>query len=191
MGITTSKIVFVNNDSWHNRLYKSGCDGFGRFCRQDDIVLAKKVFEEGAASCLTGNVMNPMNKTECAKFHFNSPDQTDIDKILAAIQKLSTPQNPPNILISGGAFPWEFSERFYRRVTDALNELKQNFSVIWGQKDFGTTNIFSDAEKNLTVVNHNGCEINNLTDLKNVYQEVSIVDGHEVLFGEDNIPPYK
>jgi len=186
----TSRIIVLNgNQHWDYLLSKKN----RTLCKVDDIVLDKFAYTDGAATCLAGSIMNRANKSLCSVLHMCMPNEIDVNKILANVNKLNMPENPANIFITGGESPWFLSERYFKFVMQSLDNLKQRISVIWGQKDAGYTNFICDAEHDIIAINHSGNdgkEIKNLADLRDVYEKVEIADGDELFFGEQHLPQY-
>lgn len=184
---TSRRIVFLNSSEYikrfvHNAQIKS--------CSVNDMVSDEKIRTEGIATCIAGNMMNQMIQSECGVFHYCRPNVTDIRGILSNTERLSQPETPAEILITGGQCT-DLCRYFFQELVSALDKFKKHTTIIWGQKDWGYTNFVCDAKQGLTVVNHmhpRDKEIKSLADVNDIYEKVEIAKGDELLFGEQHLP---
>lgn len=179
-----TKIVFVNRAEWLNYLSQR-CFLKNRAlveCQSERLLTAQRVYANAAKRSLVGSIMN---QVRCSVFR----QKIGVGRnVLEGARRLSAPDHPVNICISGGSTKIETSTQHFQRVVQSLRDFKEQLSIFWGQKDGGVTSLLCDTPNRVVTICHDGSEIKKLADLNQVYQEVHIADGHEVLFGEEHLP---
>lgn len=184
MNTTRAKIVFVDAAQWQKHLSRPYFlrKNSLKQCPPQRLLTGARLYATAETPYLVGTIMNHAN---CSLFHQISSIGNNV---LTAAKKLTSADSPISICLSGGNARDSASVRHFQQVRQTLEKFKDQLSIFWGQKDHGDTGILCDTPHRVITICHDGSEIKKLADLNQVYQEVHIADGHEILFGEEHLP---
>lgn len=150
----------------------------------ENIVKGQRIGTIGVSTCTAGGASNSSLKTGCV-FHFCTPKERETGDIFQAISSLKTNHRLPNVLITGGLYPWFLSEEYFNNVATKLQKFKDRMSIIWGQKDNGYTHIHYSGEKDTWTLYHkpddSSIKLTSLEDLKKMFHIIQISPFDELL----------
>lgn len=176
----TSKIVCTDDLSEYIDLAYSNIETIKA---DENVIIGQNIGTEGIATCTAGGASNSSLKTGCV-FHFCTPKEKETEDIFQAICSLKTNHRLPNVLITGGLYPWFLSEEYFNNVATKLQKFKDRMSIIWGQKDNGYTHIHYSGEKDTWTIYHkpddSRMKLNSLDDLKKMFQIIKISSKDEL-----------